>query len=441
MKLYKNIYLISHYFNCFARLNSLLPLLIAATLWTSQAINATNEEIEMKMIFHANRCDIDSCMGQNDRSISDIRQFINKITNDSNITLTGITICGYASPEGPAELNRKLADGRMRAMKRIVTDEYKIRTAHCICYYSISDISALIQEIELSDIEERETVLNILSDSVSICDPHTRMHRLKTTQNGRLWDSIKPLLTNLRYAKVTFSFERQVTSSGTPNIVTIPTDTVSTDIAITEDANVYEKHISSQQHDVTENKSETGLSRKPLYVSLKTNMLYDALLIPGIGAEVYLGRMTSVNAYWSYAWWRSEQKHRYWRYYGGEIAVKRWFGGYAGKPLTGHHIGLYAQILTYDFELGGKGQMGDKYNYGGGIEYGFSLPVARRLNIDFSLGVGYIGGRYHEYSPIDGHYVWQATKKRNWFGPTKAEVSLVWLIGYGNTNRMKGGTR
>ena len=185
-----------------------------------------------------------------------------------------------------------------------------------------------------------------------------------------------------------------------------------------------------------------SVSRRPLYVSLKTNALYDLLLIPSVGAEVWLGRMMSVNANWSYAWWSKNRRHNYWRYYGGDIALRRWFGRKAAeKPLTGHHIGLYAQIMTYDFELGGKGYMGNKYNYGGGVEYGFSLPMARRFNIDFTVGVGYLGGEYYEYTPIDGHYVWQATKQRRWFGPTKAEVSLVWLIGYGNQNKPKGGKR
>ena len=35
------------------------------------------------------------------------------------------------------------------------------------------------------------------------------------------------------------------------------------------------------------------------------------------------------------------------------------------------------------------------------------LPaVARRLNIDFTIGVGYWGGKYYTYSPLDGHDVW-----------------------------------
>lgn len=53
-----------------------------------------------------------------------------------------------------------------------------------------------------------------------------------------------------------------------------------------------------------------------------------------------------------------------------------------------------------------------------------------------------MGGRYYEYEPLDGHYVWKATKNRHWIGPTKAEVSLVWLLGHGNyNNKKKGGDK
>lgn len=76
---------------------------------------------------------------------------------------------------------------------------------------------------------------------------------------------------------------------------------------------------------------------------------------------------------------------------------------------------------------------------GGGVAYGYSLPVGHRFNVDFTLGIGYLGGSYKEYIPLDGHYVWQTTKNRRWFGPTKAGISLVWLIGRGNYSRKKGG--
>ena len=185
-------------------------------------------------------------------------------------------------------------------------------------------------------------------------------------------------------------------------------------------------------------------------MSLRTNMLYDLLALPTIGAEFYVGRNISVGAEWTYGWWKTDRKHRYWRAYGGNLIVRRWFGRKAEeKPLTGHHIGLYAGIFTYDFEFGGTGYMGgrpgatlwDRSMKTAGIEYGYSLPIAKRLNIDFTIGLGYIGGKYVKYEPKGKGYAWNSTHRLTWFGPTKAEVSLVWLLGHENVNKKKGGIR
>ena len=181
---------------------------------------------------------------------------------------------------------------------------------------------------------------------------------------------------------------------------------------------------------------------KPFYMAVKTNMLYDLAAVPNVGVEFYLGKNWSIAGNWGYSWWKSDKSHWYWRYYGGDLAVRKWFGKAANnKPLTGHHAGIYGQILTYDFETGNRGFLADRWSYAVGAEYGYSLPIARRLNIDFTMGLGYHWGEFKEYLPIDGHYVWQVTKNRKYIGPTKLEVSLVWLIGCGNYNKEKGGKR
>lgn len=191
---------------------------------------------------------------------------------------------------------------------------------------------------------------------------------------------------------------------------------------------------------------------KPFYFAVKTNMLFDALLVPNIGAEFYLGKNLSVYGEWMHAWWSYNNHHRYYRIYGGDLGLRWWFGKKAHiKPLTGHHIGVYAGAFTFDMEFGNRGYMGglpggsilDRCFINGGLEYGYSLPVSRRLNIDFTIGIGYISGKYMEYIPdgFEHGYLWQQTKRFGWFGPTKAEVSLVWLIGRGNVNAKKGGEK
>ena len=193
---------------------------------------------------------------------------------------------------------------------------------------------------------------------------------------------------------------------------------------------------------VADEKPVVETKNKTQSFALKTNLLLDAIAIPSIGLEIYLGKNWSTTANWHYAWWRNESRSWWWRTYGGDIVLRRWFGRKADeKPLTGHHVGVYGQILTYDFETGGRGYLGDRWSYAAGVEYGYSLPIAKRLNIDFTLGVGYLRGEYKEYLPMDECYVWQATKNRKWLGPTKAEVSLVWLLGSGNSNKIRGGKR
>ncbi|MBQ5670522.1 MAG: DUF3575 domain-containing protein, partial [Tidjanibacter sp.] len=100
------------------------------------------------------------------------------------------------------------------------------------------------------------------------------------------------------------------------------------------------------------------------------------------------------------------------------------------------------QLITYDFLMGdGMGIQSNFWNYGGGVEYGYSFPLAYRLNLDCTIGFGYNTGKFYEYLPIDDCYVWQSTKNRRYMGPTKLEVSLVWLIGCDNYNKAKGGNR
>ncbi len=173
-------------------------------------------------------------------------------------------------------------------------------------------------------------------------------------------------------------------------------------------------------------------------MAVKTNLLFDAALLANVGYEVYLGKNMTIGIDWFYTWFKNDNRHRYWQSYGGYLTARRYFGkkclcedaGYKERfCFTGHHVGVYLSGLTYDFEWGGKGYQAARFGFGGGIEYGYAKRISRRFNIDFSIGIGFQDGEYKEYVPMDDCYVWQSTHKRKWFGPTKAEISIVWLLG------------
>lgn len=192
-----------------------------------------------------------------------------------------------------------------------------------------------------------------------------------------------------------------------------------------------------------QNPPDTGRGEKGVKVALRTNTLYDIALTPNIGLELGLGRGWSIGGNVLYGWW-SDRRKFYWRDFSADIGVRKYFGKKrelrdgSTNGLTGHHVGLYAGITTYDFELGGRGYISDyrkdDWSRYAGFDYGYSLPVAKSLSLDFTVGVGYVGGRYREYLPAqvgssdEWHYEWQATKDLSYFGPTRLEVSLVWVI-------------
>lgn len=366
--------------------------------------------------------------------------------------LRRVSLRSGASPEGSQALNRRLSDERLASLRSLIRERLSVPDSIFVCTSLGDDWEGLTSLVETSDMPYREEALRILRDTPMwvtrggvVVD--SRKRQLMNLRGGRAWHYMaEHFFPELRNSSVVeCEFEPVVMEKDMP-LIAEPGDAEPADTVIVRDT--VERTV--VVHDTIQVPVPMDNVPKPFYMGLKTNLLYDALLVPNVGVEFYLGRNWTVGANWMYSWWSRDRKHRYWRMYGGEMSVRKYFGGAAErKPLTGHHLGVYGQIFTYDFETGGHGYMGgkpggtlwDKMNYAAGIEYGYSLPVARRLNLDFVIGLGYWGGTYYEYLPMDNHYVWQATRQRHWFGPTKAEISLVWLLGRGNNNQKKGGVQ
>ena len=375
-----------------------------------------------------------------DMSIRDNKAVLDSITGrlksdyaDSVYRLQKILVVGGASPEGTIMHNRRLSANRAKRIFDYLEQYGELPDSLTVFQFLGRDWRGLVRLVEADpNVPYREATLEFLRDIVSRLDggekvADNNVGRLSRFKGGKPYKYMyRVLFPELRASSMYLWYQRVL------NPVRITPLLVLQDTLMPPPAPPLTPIVMPV------------VMKKPFYMAVKTNMLYDVLLVPNAGVEFYLGKDWSLGANWMYGWWKSDRAHWYWRNYGGDITLRKWFGRAAKeKPLTGHHLGLYAQVQTFDFELGGRGYMGgvpggdifDRACFGGGVEYGYSLPIARRLNIDFSACVGYLGGRYYEYIPVDQCYVWQATKNLRYFGPTKLEVSLVWLIGRGNYNK------
>lgn len=84
---------------------------------------------------------------------------------------------------------------------------------------------------------------------------------------------------------------------------------------------------------------------KPFYMDIRTNMIYDALLIPNVGVEFDLGKRWTVAANAMYGWWNNDRSHWYWRAYGGDVpCANGWERQPEGKPSRGIMSGCTARF-------------------------------------------------------------------------------------------------
>lgn len=423
----------------------LLMMIVIALGISASAENASDGEAFRDSVlihFRQSKVNVDSSYMDNRDAFRHIERMVSEYHKpESNYGLRSVRVRGGASPEGSVKFNEWLSKERAARIYEALDSRIPLPDSLISQTLLGRDWEGLLKCVEEDqNVPDRQEVIERIQNIIDNCksgekESDHNLERLKSVGGG--WPYLylyHHLFPGLRESEIVMTY-------GTLN-KPLPLDLVP---EMPLASLTVEDLVMPPYLPLPEVKKD-----KPFYMALKTNLLLDALAIPEGGIEFYLGKNFSIVGNWEYGWWDKDSAHRYWRMYGGDLALRWWFGRAAhAKPLTGHHIGVYGGVVTYDFEFGGKGYMGgrpghplwDRCNHYFGVEYGYSLPVARRLNLDFTLGLGYLGGKYLEYVPMDKCYVWQKTKYRHWYGPTKLEVSLVWLLGHGNVNMKKGGLR
>lgn len=199
----------------------------------------------------------------------------------------------------------------------------------------------------------------------------------------------------------------------------------------------------------TENDS---IMRHPRY-ALKTNLLFDVATFLNGEIEVPIGKRWSLMAEVTWPWWL-QKSHNKWCVEMGEVGLegRYWFHSWKrhstyqkwceerNMPLVGFFMGAYVNAAYYDFQLHrDRGTQGEFV--GAGLTFGYSRLLSRHWRMEFSLGVGASANQYRKYhiddnteaEPDRDQHLWRDTKKgedlkKLWIGPTKAKISLSWLL-------------
>ena len=423
-----------------------MVVLMPTTLLANAYAASIQDSLRTTIYFRPGYSLLELSYRDNAANMKALTQGIQTIKGNPCVQLQHIRILSAASPEGNSALNKRVAKRRGERLRDYLKETLVLPDSIFTVSSAGEDWQGLAALIAKEKTPWRNKALQIIRHTPEWVTRNGkvvdgRKRQLQNLDGGKAW---KYMLDNhfytLRTGAVVVCEVKTLAAESTPSAAEASQEQARPESASQQSASQSPSSppfpaIPSQVH------PEPQAPPVASYFALKSNLLYDALLVPNLSLEASIGSGWTLGAGGMFAWWSKDAKHRYWRIYGGDLEIRKYFGTLSkSKPLQGHHLGIYGDFLTYDFEFGAKGYQ-SKATYAAGIKYGYSHPIANRLNLDFALGIGYLHSNYKTYVPRDGCYVYQETKKRKWLGPTQAEISLVWLLGKGNTNKKKGGKK
>ena len=136
----------------------------------------------------------------NHAELAKVRASVDSVRNDADVTITSMSITGFASPEGSYANNERLARGRTEALRTYVENLYAFPRGLVATASVPEDWAGLRQWVEQSNIASREGLLAIIDDQALAPDPRDRKLRASYPQDyAFLLANVYPSLRHTDY--------------------------------------------------------------------------------------------------------------------------------------------------------------------------------------------------------------------------------------------------
>ena len=180
--------------------------------------------------------------------------------------------------------------------------------------------------------------------------------------------------------------------------------------------------------------------------AIKTNLFADATATINVGAEIGIAPKWTFDINGDYMAWQTgsylkmitNSDEARWKHWFVQPEVRYWFC----DRFMGHFVGLHA--IGGQFNLGNVdtpfsffgsdwGKLKDSryqgWGAGAGIGYGYDFVLSKHWNLELEAGIGFIHCWYDAYRCAGcGRKTNDDILQRNYFGPTKLAINLVYLF-------------
>ncbi|WP_300701577.1 DUF3868 domain-containing protein [Bacteroides sp.] len=146
------------------RLAAMMPI-VAFIQPEVEVVKMRSDQYEAHLDFPVNKFVILPEFMNNKKELTSIHDMFDKIQNDRNLTITQISIEGFASPEGPLKFNEQLSQKRADALKNYLATNEKVPANLYKVTFGGENWDGLVKALEASSMKEKETFLSIIKNT------------------------------------------------------------------------------------------------------------------------------------------------------------------------------------------------------------------------------------------------------------------------------------
>lgn len=410
----------------------LFPLALSGQTVPGPVMKAFRQDtLSFRIEYPAGGTEVDLAYGSNARAWESFREEWRSLSADGRAVLETVLIRTGVTLDGSASLNLQVSDLRAMEVQRFLTAQLGPLPAFVHINRGVENweqLGSMVAGLSPAAFRWRDDVLGMLysPEESRFTGDERSVSQLRTLDGGQPWrylmENVYPVMRSTEVSAV-----------------------VSVPVAVAEDAlreygqlivrdTVYRTRLVRDTLLVGDlgydSKYSGRVKGRKLIGAVRTNIL--AVPLANVGFEFPFTEHFSVAADIYYPWiWRNSLHRDCTEMLAYGVEFRYWPGRDGVPPearLLGHSFGVYGAGGHFDFERNWEGYQGTFFNVG--VDWMYALPVFHgKMHLEFEVGLGMIYSQSQPYNCFFeyGECIRQTgvTKIVRWFGPTRAQVSLV----------------
>lgn len=372
--------------------------------------------------FRVNSTVIDENYLNNGTFFDRVDLLMTTLENNPEIEIVSIEIVGTASPEGPAELNNRLSNARMKSLENYLRkhidlpDSIIIHNDHYIAWPHLGQLI----ESDPNPIAHKEEVLEIIKHNDLVGydamgrKQDGRINEIQAIDGGATWRIlINRYFVEMRNAWFIVVTVRHIEPEPKPIPEPEP-----------EPEPIPEPEPEPEPEPTPEPEPEPEPEPRVPLMNIKINALEAATLLSNFGMEFRITPRLSFDVMGHYSPYDYFNEARKVRIFAIQPEVRYWFGE---SLVKGHFVGVHVPVSGFNVQLN------DDYRYqdpnralwGVGVSYGYAMPLGKKQKwgVEFTIGVGYMNIVYDVYEGVHNGKLLR-TESQHYFGPTRLGIDF-----------------